>query len=558
MGLMLQMIFGVFLNCFPIAGRTGSRVIVSRLRYDRPLRDRHDHPRRFRLARRRSFPPRPSRGDARRHPLGRLRPPDPRQYAGYAQGRLRARLEGPRRARAQGRLRPRAQERPHPHRHDARAPVQRPPRGGPPDREHFLLAGHGQAPPRSHLSPGLPGHPGRHHRIRPPRHPRVARRRPPLRGHRPAGRSFRSALMKDRSAARSAAPLSPAAGVAALIRRFSAAARKYRIEWWILMAGRRRHGHRLHDLLPRPVHALQPRTTRTPAPSSGDRARPTSSAPTSSAAMSGREWSSGRGRSSASLSPRRCSPPSSASPSASSPASRETGRQGPLPRHGLGLLLSGPHPRYSLFRHARARSREHNPRGLGRIRPDLLPPRARPDPRDQGRALRRSGERHRRAQVDDTRQIHIPERHRDRRRSVLPQHSRRDHDRGGPVLHRARPTRGHSRLGHGSLDGQEVPAVGRVVDDHLSRPHDHAPRARLHDARRGARGDPQPEAAGVLTMPETATAPSSRSTACRSPIPSPSAPSARSTGFPSTSARAKCSASSENPAAASPRWACPY
>jgi peptide/nickel transport system permease protein len=43
--------------------------------------------------------------------------------------------------------------------------------------------------------------------------------------------------MKDRSETRSAPFLSPAAGVSALIRKFSAAARKYRIEWWILTAG---------------------------------------------------------------------------------------------------------------------------------------------------------------------------------------------------------------------------------------------------------------------------------------------------------------------------------
>jgi peptide/nickel transport system permease protein len=43
--------------------------------------------------------------------------------------------------------------------------------------------------------------------------------------------------MKYKSAAGAAARFSPAAGVAALIHRFSAAARKYRVEWWILMAG---------------------------------------------------------------------------------------------------------------------------------------------------------------------------------------------------------------------------------------------------------------------------------------------------------------------------------
>jgi peptide/nickel transport system permease protein len=43
--------------------------------------------------------------------------------------------------------------------------------------------------------------------------------------------------MKYKSAAEAAARFSPAAGGAALIRKFSAAARKYRIEWWILMAG---------------------------------------------------------------------------------------------------------------------------------------------------------------------------------------------------------------------------------------------------------------------------------------------------------------------------------
>jgi peptide/nickel transport system permease protein len=43
--------------------------------------------------------------------------------------------------------------------------------------------------------------------------------------------------MNDQPAARSAARFSPAAGAAALLGRFLAAARKYRIEWWILMAG---------------------------------------------------------------------------------------------------------------------------------------------------------------------------------------------------------------------------------------------------------------------------------------------------------------------------------
>jgi peptide/nickel transport system permease protein len=43
--------------------------------------------------------------------------------------------------------------------------------------------------------------------------------------------------MKDRSAARAAARFSPAAGIAKLLGRFSAAARRYRVEWWILMAG---------------------------------------------------------------------------------------------------------------------------------------------------------------------------------------------------------------------------------------------------------------------------------------------------------------------------------
>jgi peptide/nickel transport system permease protein len=43
--------------------------------------------------------------------------------------------------------------------------------------------------------------------------------------------------MKETSAAKAAARFSPSAGIAALIRRFSAAARKYRVEWWILVAG---------------------------------------------------------------------------------------------------------------------------------------------------------------------------------------------------------------------------------------------------------------------------------------------------------------------------------
>jgi peptide/nickel transport system permease protein len=43
--------------------------------------------------------------------------------------------------------------------------------------------------------------------------------------------------MNERPAAPAAARFSPAAGVAGLIRRFSTAARKYRVEWWILVAG---------------------------------------------------------------------------------------------------------------------------------------------------------------------------------------------------------------------------------------------------------------------------------------------------------------------------------
>ena len=100
----------------------------------------------------------------------------------------------------------------------------------------------------------------------------------------------------------------------------------------------------------------------------------------------------------------------------------------------------------------------------------------------------------------------------------------------GSVLYRPRPPRGHSRLGHGPLHGKKVPALGRMVDDHLSGSHDHDSRARLHDARRGPIGDPQPEAAGVLTMAETGRTAirSWISRASRSPIPSRSARSARS------------------------------
>ena len=104
-----------------------------------------------------------------------------------------------------------------------------------------------------------------------------------------------------------------------------------------------------------------------------------------------------------------------------------------------------------------------------RIYPDLLPSGARPDPLDQGRALRRGSPRDRREAEHNTRQVRIPERHRHRRGRVLAQYRRRDHDRGGAVLYRPRPPRRHPGLGHGPLDGQEVPAFGRVVDDHLSR-----------------------------------------------------------------------------------------
>jgi peptide/nickel transport system permease protein len=43
--------------------------------------------------------------------------------------------------------------------------------------------------------------------------------------------------MKENAEARNKAFLSPAAGVASLVRRFSSAARKYRVEWWILVVG---------------------------------------------------------------------------------------------------------------------------------------------------------------------------------------------------------------------------------------------------------------------------------------------------------------------------------
>ena len=65
--------------------------------------------------------------------------------------------------------------------------------------------------------------------------------------------------------------------------------------------------------------------------------------------------------------------------------------------------------------------------------------------------------------------LHLPQRDRHGRRDLLAEHRGRDHDRGGPLLHRPRPARGHPGLGHGPLHGQEVPALRGLVDDHVPR-----------------------------------------------------------------------------------------
>ena len=136
MGLMLQMIFGVFLNLFPISGRIGSRVIVRD--FDRTGFYVIDTllPRQISLA----------LGDVLYHlvlpavTLGiilsgvfvRLTRAN---MLDVLKSRLRPREPGARRTRAQGRLQARAQERPHPHRHDAGAAVQRSPCRGHPHRD---------------------------------------------------------------------------------------------------------------------------------------------------------------------------------------------------------------------------------------------------------------------------------------------------------------------------------------------------------------------------------------------------------------------------------------
>ena len=100
MGLMLQMIFGVFLNLFPISGRVGSRVVSGD--FDKTgfyIMDTLFAGRFARLGRC-PLSSCASRSHARHRPFGRVRQAYPREHAGRAQVRLRTGQPGARRARA--------------------------------------------------------------------------------------------------------------------------------------------------------------------------------------------------------------------------------------------------------------------------------------------------------------------------------------------------------------------------------------------------------------------------------------------------------------------------
>ena len=192
MGLLLQLVFGVFLGWFPVAGRTGSAPQVSD--FDTTglyIIDTIIHGN-IAASRGRMFHlvlPAVTLGIVLSGIFVRLTRAN---MLDVLKSRLHPRRAGARDSREAGRVQPRPQERPHPHRDDARSPVQRSPGGRDPHREHLLLARHGPAPPGADLPPRLPHHPGGHRRVHPPRELDVAPGGPPVRGHRPAGPNIRS------------------------------------------------------------------------------------------------------------------------------------------------------------------------------------------------------------------------------------------------------------------------------------------------------------------------------------------------------------------------------
>ena len=110
LGLMLQMIFGIWLDMLPIAGRTGARVFASTFEktgfYVLDTMLVQDFSAFLDV-----LPPGPALGDPRVDALGHFHPADPRQYARCAQVRLYSGCRSPGDPPFPGRIQARSSER---------------------------------------------------------------------------------------------------------------------------------------------------------------------------------------------------------------------------------------------------------------------------------------------------------------------------------------------------------------------------------------------------------------------------------------------------------------